>query len=189
MKNKKGFTLVELLAVIVIISIVLIIFAPTLTNSINNKKQDASSTVEKLVLSSGRTYAIDNNLQVPLSIPIEELCNLANGDCTATVKVNWKEDKITYAMISSNYKCSNASAGSNPYFEYGGACTLIDDGSGNWRVKFTSSGRQTLKVNKQLSIDIFLVGGGGAGCTTSFVTGGGGGGPDIIKLLEGELLV
>jgi len=75
MKNKKGFTLVELLAVIVIISIVLIIFAPTLTNSINNKKQDASSAVEKLVLSSGQTYAIDNNLQVPLSIPIEELCN------------------------------------------------------------------------------------------------------------------
>ena len=72
--------------------------------------------------------------------------------------------------MSKNYKCKNSSAGATPYIEYSGNCTLLNDGSGNWRIKFTTSG--TVKFNTSMSIDIFLVGGGGGGSDN----GGGGGG-------------
>ena len=72
--------------------------------------------------------------------------------------------------MSKNYKCKNSSAGVTPYIEYSGNCTLLNDGSGNWRIKFTTSG--TVKFNTSMSIDIFLVGGGGGGSDN----GGGGGG-------------
>ena len=87
-----------------------------------------------------------------------------------TIYAQWKETLITYADLSKNYKCKNSSKGTSPYIEYSGNCTLLDDGSGNWRIKFTTSG--TVKFNTSMSIDIFLVGGGGGGSDN----GGGGGG-------------
>ena len=87
-----------------------------------------------------------------------------------TIYAQWKETLITYEDLSKNYKCKNSSAGATPYIEYSGNCTLLNDGSGNWRIKFTTSG--TVKLNTGMSIDIFLVGGGGGGSDN----GGGGGG-------------
>ena len=87
-----------------------------------------------------------------------------------TIYAQWKETRITYEDLSKNYKCKNSSAGATPYIEYSGNCTLLNDGSGNWRIKFTTSG--TVKFNTSMSIDIFLVGGGGGGSNN----GGGGGG-------------
>lgn len=87
-----------------------------------------------------------------------------------TIYAQWKETRITYEDLSKNYKCKNSSKGTSPYIEYSGNCTLLDDGSGNWRIKFTTSG--TVKFNTSMSIDIFLVGGGGGGSDN----GGGGGG-------------
>ena len=60
-----------------------------------------------------------------------------------------------------------------PEYSYTGDNLLIDDGNGNWRLKFLTSG--TLVFNKIRSnlIDVFLVGGGGSGGGQGF--GGGGG--------------
>lgn len=57
-------------------------------------------------------------------------------------------------------------------FTYTGTSTVIDDGSGNWRIKFLTSGTFTPLVN--MSIDVFLVGGGGGG-GGDFGSGAGGG--------------
>lgn len=48
-----------------------------------------------------------------------------------------------------------------PEYTYTGSHQLIDDGNGNWRIKFLTSGTLTLK--KAADVDIFCVGGGGAG--------------------------
>ena len=61
--------------------------------------------------------------------------------------------------------------GGVPQFEYTGQYSFIDDGGGNWRIKFLSSGVFT--PLKDMLVDEFLVG-GGAGGSNSF--GGGGGG-------------
>ena len=51
-----------------------------------------------------------------------------------------------------------------PSFTYTGSYQAIDDGHGNWRIKFLSSGTLTFKNLKsgKDGIDVFLVGGGGA---------------------------
>lgn len=70
--------------------------------------------------------------------------------------------------------------GGLPEYTYTGAAQLIDDGGGNWRIKFLSSG--TLTLGKKTKADAFLVGGGGGGCSdmvqdsTSICGGAGGGG-------------
>lgn len=69
--------------------------------------------------------------------------------------------------------------GGLPEYTYTGAHQLIDDGGGNWRIKFLSSG--TLTLGKKVKVDAFLVGGGGGGCSTmdnegTSICGGAGGG-------------
>lgn len=48
-----------------------------------------------------------------------------------------------------------------PKFTYTGTYTLIDDGNGNWRIKFLTSGKFT--PAKDMTVDVFIVGGGGGG--------------------------
>lgn len=64
-------------------------------------------------------------------------------------------------------------------FTYTGDYQIIDDGGGNWRVRFLTSG--TFTAVSDLLIDVFAVGGGGGGgggksTVTTAQTGGGGGG-------------
>ncbi len=59
-------------------------------------------------------------------------------------------------------------------YSYTGTNTLIDDGDGNWRIKFLTNG--TFTPLTDMIIDVFLVGGGGSGGSGSNSYGGGGGG-------------
>ena len=66
---------------------------------------------------------------------------------------------------------------SAPKFTYTGTYEYIDDGDGNWRIKFLSSGVFT--PLKNMAIDAFLVGGGGGskgGSSNTSTTAGAGGG-------------
>ena len=58
------------------------------------------------------------------------------------------------------------------HIRYTGSMTVIDDGSGRWRVKFLTSGTVTFTKDPD-ALDLFLVGGGGSGGQSG---GGGGGG-------------
>lgn len=63
-------------------------------------------------------------------------------------------------------------------FTYTGSYTWVDDGDGNYRAKFLTSG--TFTPAKKIIIDVFLVGGGGGGrncaANASYAGGGGAGG-------------
>lgn len=61
-------------------------------------------------------------------------------------------------------------------FTYTGSSTLTDDGSGNFRIKFLTSGTFTPLIN--MTIDVFIVGGGGGGRNgiSNLNQGGGGAG-------------
>ena len=69
---------------------------------------------------------------------------------------------------------------STPKFTYTGTYEYIDDGGGNWRIKFLTSG--TFTPLKAMTIDAFLVGGGGGGAdASSFMNGNAGGAGGYTK--------
>ncbi len=66
MKKKKGFTLVELLAVIVVLAIILAIAIPSVLGVINNSKIGSLKSSARLMISSAKTaLASDMTLVVP----------------------------------------------------------------------------------------------------------------------------
>lgn len=62
MKNKKGFTLVELLAVIVVLSVILVIATTNVMQSINDSRKKAKYIAAKEIVEIGSAYMYENNI-------------------------------------------------------------------------------------------------------------------------------
>ncbi len=62
MKNKGGFTLVELLAVIVILAIIAAIAVPSVAHVINNTKKDAKVAEAIQIVDAAKLYVASNNV-------------------------------------------------------------------------------------------------------------------------------
>ena len=199
MKNKKGFTLVELLAVIVILAVILVIAIPRIIDVIDSSKLSSFESSARMIISDAeKQYAINKVNGIEEEISCENTSKLNSNEysnceitfdseglasieltgsgkfegltCTGnsitltcnTNSVSEDEEPSALANPVASYSCENASEGSSPYIlTYTGNCTVIDDGDGNWRVKFLTSG--DLTMSKALDVDIFLVGGGGGG--------------------------
>ena len=89
---------------------------------------------------------------------------------------------IDYQLVANNYSCSNSSKGNSPIFTYTGDCEVVNEGDGNFKIRFLSSGTFTSIITMQ--VDAFLVGGGGgggAGCYYYACGSGGGGGYTLTE--------
>ena len=64
-------------------------------------------------------------------------------------------------FFNTHYPYIGGGGGGVPQFEYTGQYSFIDDGGGNWRIKFLSSG--VCKPMRAMTSDAFLGGGGGGG--------------------------
>lgn len=64
---KKGFTLVELLAVIVILGLITSITVPIITGAINDSKAKAYEEQIKLIIDAGRNYMSNHANELPNS--------------------------------------------------------------------------------------------------------------------------
>ncbi len=73
---RKGFTLVELLAVIIILGIVTGVTVPIVTNAVNNSKTKAYDEQVRLIIDAGRSYMSKHASQLP---------NNASGRATVSV--------------------------------------------------------------------------------------------------------
>ena len=78
MKKKKGFTLVELLAVIVILAVILIIAMPKISDVIKNSKDSSLETTAKLIASQAEKKYTENQV----------LDNSSTIKCSDVVKIN-----------------------------------------------------------------------------------------------------
>ncbi|MDD7630561.1 MAG: leucine-rich repeat protein [bacterium] len=78
MKKKKGFTLVELLAVIVILAVILIIAMPKISDVIKNSKESSLETTAKLIASQAEKKYTENQV----------LDNSSTIKCSDVVKLN-----------------------------------------------------------------------------------------------------
>jgi type IV pilus assembly protein PilA len=67
MKNKKGFTLIELIAVIVILGLVLLIAIPFFSGSLKVFRDDYYSTLNGSMKNAGQNFFTDNRSFLPHS--------------------------------------------------------------------------------------------------------------------------
>ncbi len=68
MRDKKGFTLVELLAVVVILGIIMTVSIPAVSKWISRSKGDSKEAQEKTLLLAGESYAQGNSKVLPKAI-------------------------------------------------------------------------------------------------------------------------
>lgn len=72
--NKKGFTLTELLATIVILSVVITIAVPAVIGVSNMIKQNMYESKVKLILQNAKLYGEDQNVTSETRIKVSDLC-------------------------------------------------------------------------------------------------------------------
>jgi len=108
MKKNKGFTLIEILAVVTIIGLIFILVIPKITTSLKNKKSDVDTTTTNLVLSATKLYVSDHSSKFEKTdgnvscMPLRELVD--KGYLDGPVKnvtddkdiTNGKSVRITY---------------------------------------------------------------------------------------------
>jgi prepilin-type N-terminal cleavage/methylation domain-containing protein len=85
MKNKKGFTLVELLAVVVLLSILMIITITNIQRPLSSTK-NALSSLEKANIEEAAKQAVTEILTCDLSDSTYDLFNLASDETCTTAK-------------------------------------------------------------------------------------------------------
>ena len=133
MKKKKGFTLVELLAVIVILAVILIIAMPKISDVIKNSKEASLETTAKLIASQAEkkyteNQVLDNSSTIKCSDVAKisandyESCNITFDDKgNAKVSIVGKGKFEGLSVINGTKE--NATAGEVKMPEYGKGIT------------------------------------------------------------------
>lgn len=67
--NKKGFTLIEVLAVIVILSVLMAIMIPTVNHIINKNDENSYEKLKEGIVNAAKVYISDNRYTITLSGP------------------------------------------------------------------------------------------------------------------------
>lgn len=100
--NKKGFTLVELLVVIVILAVIMSIAIPSITSSIERSKDKQKTQIINLIVSAGELYVDKHkNTVKPGQITLDKL--IGDGLITAQeMKDPFNEKSTLCGYISYN---------------------------------------------------------------------------------------
>ena len=96
-KNSKGFTLVELLAVIVILAVILVIAVPSIMSTITESRKGALASSAKLIASSAETAYISNQtLGIEKTLTCQDVSNYnETEDYTCDLQIEDGKAKVT----------------------------------------------------------------------------------------------
>lgn len=134
--NYKGFTLVELLAVIAIMGMLAVIMVPTISGVIEENKENSKKNLENSIKSSARAYISDNRYEIRLD---NQSCN-NNITKREIVSINNEiitESKITVKLlVDKGYLKSNSGNIINPETN-----KSIDKGNSYIKVKYNCSSK------------------------------------------------
>lgn len=73
--NKKGFTLVEIMAVILLIGLLLVLVVPNVINQVGNKKDVLDDLTKNIIYSATKLYIEQNDIIIE-----DEYCNITLQD-------------------------------------------------------------------------------------------------------------
>jgi len=153
--NRKGFTLVELLGVIIILSLLMLIVLPRITNSTRNSSAKTDKVTEQLIFDAAALYLNDNEgdyNKIEGSVYCIDLNDLVNSDyLKSPLKMSYDGDIVNTKIVEASYNngysyklkdtsnCSgkglyidNTLNGTDPEFLQG-LTPVLYDGS-NWKV-------------------------------------------------------
>jgi type IV pilus assembly protein PilA len=107
LKNERGLTLIELLAVVVILGIIAAIAVPSIGNVISKSKDDATHAEAVQVLDAAKLYVSTKNPTDTTTIlsnagtnPNTALSDYLDGVGEYSITVNYANGKYTYTNIS-----------------------------------------------------------------------------------------
>ena len=106
--NKKGFTLVELLAVLVILGIIAIVCYPIVTRTINNSKTDLSVEQKNRIINAAKNYVAANAIGDSECVTVSQLQSsgylesgaikdpAGGGSLDGGIKITWSDENNQY---------------------------------------------------------------------------------------------
>ena len=114
--NKKGFTLIELIMVIVLIAILSLILIPNIFTLLNKSKISSCESLKKNIESAAKTYVINNKYELnfscntPKDITLETLIIAGDLKVDSSGQITNPLDDSIIALsntISVTYNCSS----------------------------------------------------------------------------------
>lgn len=107
MKNNKGFTLVELLAALVILSIIMLVAVPSTLNVFDkSKKQQYIADAKKMITLAESTMRSNTNINYPISNRIVILYLSVLNDGTIDEDPEGNEYSNTESFVAVTYKAT-----------------------------------------------------------------------------------
>jgi len=106
MSNKKGFTLIELTVVIVIIGIMAVITVPAYFTMIQQSAAKAAQNNLIVIAVAEKSYMLNNTSPCIASSPASSSCTSVGANCAATLaeincnlSLNINDDNYTYTIL------------------------------------------------------------------------------------------
>ena len=112
--KKKGFTLVELLAVIAILAILVIIAMPNVLNMFNKAKQDSFETEVKTIIKTTEKQWISDSMGKP-GVNETIYCRVDGVDCENSLKMDGNDKTDYYVKVDSQGNIVELGATNNEY--------------------------------------------------------------------------
>lgn len=99
LKNNKGFTLVELLAIVVILAIIMVLAAPSMTKQIAKKDETDQTILDEKISNAAKIYAAKYYSEKIVNLPT----------CTENCEIKFTLNDLEQdGLINLKDKCSNA---------------------------------------------------------------------------------